>query len=442
MVETRRNPMNRGKQPVVAVPDDEETPEHETDVQEPKTPMRSVETDEHDDDEDEDNIGEGSSSLRERLLNTPSKERFQELARQYKLLEQKCQELKDEVTVLLAERVDFDDVIKNLQIERDEAIAHRDLAIKDRGDLAFQLLNRNYSSGAPNVEAIANRKTTKMPDAPMLSDGKEVRFETWETVMRQKLEANADHYPLPVHRKLYVQSRCEGKAQLHIAPRMSSDSSNPYVDAEDMITHLKTVFANPNRRAEAYTTYHKLMMKPKDSFTDFLAEFMQLAEEAVVIEENRKRDLYSKLPYLLQSQVMWAVNQDIVTFESFTKTCQSMSHEINLQQEAKTTSCARSTVTTGSGAGAGITPKPTSTSVYTPRVKREESANPGRLSNAERDILMKEGRCFNCKEQGYMTRDCPKKKPAGTVAVAAARPSPRIIELDDDEDDSQGKADA
>ena len=147
-----------------------------------------------------------------------------------------------------------------------------------------------------------------MPDAPMLSDGKQVRFETWETVMRQKLEANADHYPLPVHRKLYVQSRCEGKAQLHIAPRMGSDSNNLYIDAEDMIVHLKTVFANPNRRAEAYTAYHKLMMKPKDSFTDFLAEFMQLAEEAAVIEENRKRDLYSKLLYLLQSQVMWAVN--------------------------------------------------------------------------------------------------------------------------------------
>ncbi|KUM55330.1 hypothetical protein ACN42_g11987, partial [Penicillium freii] len=365
----------------------------------------------------------------------------QELARQYKRLEQENQKLKDEVTVLLAERVDFDPVIKNLEIERDEAIAHRDLAIRDRGDLAFRLLNRSNSSGAPIVEAIANRKTTKMPDAPMLSDGKEVRFETWETVIRQKLEANADHYPLPVHRKLYVQSRCEGKAQLHIAPRMSSDSSNLYVDAEDMITHLKTVFANPNRRAEAYTAYHKLMMKPKDSFTDFLAEFMQLAEEAVVIEENRKRDLYSKLPYLLQSQVMWAVNQDTVTFESFTKTCQSMSHEINLQQEAKITSRARSTVTTGSSAGIGVgtSVKPTSTSTYTPRVKREESVNLGRLSNAERDTLMKEGRCFNCKEQGHMTRDCPKKKPAGTVA--AARPSPRIIELDD-EDDNQGKADA
>lgn len=80
---------------------------------------------------------------------------------------------------------------------------------------------------------------------------------------------------------------------------MGSDSSNLYMDAEDMIVHLKTVFTNPNRYTKAYTAYHKLMIKPKDSFTDFLTEFMQLAEEATIIEENRKRDLYSKLPYLL-----------------------------------------------------------------------------------------------------------------------------------------------
>ena len=152
----------------------------------------------------------------------------------------------------------------------------------------------------------------------MLNDGKEVRFETWETVIRQKLEANADHYPLPVHRKLYVQSRCEGKAQLHIAPRMNPTSTMPYADADDILAHLKTVFANPNRKAEAYTSYHQLMMKLSASFIDFLAEFMQLAEEACVVQENRKRDLYSKLPYLLQSQMMGAVNDEAIPFERFT----------------------------------------------------------------------------------------------------------------------------
>lgn len=80
---------------------------------------------------------------------------------------------------------------------------------------------------------------------------------------------------------------------------MSATSSNPYLDAEDIIAYLRTVFANPNRKTEAYTNYYKLQIKPYNDFTDFLVEFIQLAEEAAVIEENRKHDLYLKLLYLL-----------------------------------------------------------------------------------------------------------------------------------------------
>lgn len=36
-----------------------------------------------------------------------------------------------------------------------------------------------------------------MPDALMLSDGKDVHSETWETFFHLRLEANAGHCPLP-----------------------------------------------------------------------------------------------------------------------------------------------------------------------------------------------------------------------------------------------------
>ncbi|KAJ5260704.1 hypothetical protein N7505_009054 [Penicillium chrysogenum] len=249
-----------------------------------------------------------------------------------------------------------------------------------------------------------------MPDAPMLNDRKEVRFETWETVIRQKLEVNADYYPLPIHRKLYIQSRCEGKAQLHIAPRISSDASLPYVDAEDIILHLKTVFANPNRCVEAYTVYHKLKIKPKDSFTDFLTEFMQLAEEAVVVAENRKRDLYSKLPYLLQSsQLRYYLVRYIHV-------------ELSEYGEAKTSSRTRSTIPAIGAGGASA-----ANQLSAPRVKRKYTPS---LSTSERETLMREGRYFNCKEHRHMTCDCPKKKP--TLAVATTTPTinpPRVDEI-------------
>ncbi|KAJ6140628.1 hypothetical protein N7497_011521 [Penicillium chrysogenum] len=50
-------------------------------------------------------------------------------------------ELEDEIIVLRAERTKLDNAIEALRIERDEAIAHRDIAIRERGELAFRLLN-------------------------------------------------------------------------------------------------------------------------------------------------------------------------------------------------------------------------------------------------------------------------------------------------------------
>ncbi|KAJ5827771.1 hypothetical protein N7447_004534 [Penicillium robsamsonii] len=176
---------------------------------------------------------------------------------------------------------------------------------------------------------------------------------------------------------------------------MSSDASFPYADAEDIIYHLKTVFANLNRRAEAYTAYHKLKMKPKDSFTDFLTEFMQLAEEAVVIAEN-----------------------------------------LNQNTEAKTSSRTRSTIPAAGAGGAS-----TVNQLSTPRVKREYTPS---LSASERETLMREGRCFNCKEHGHMTRDYPKKKPTLAVMITTPVMNPprvdEIVELEADTD--SGKAPA
>ena len=36
-----------------------------------------------------------------------------------------------------------------------------------------------------------------------------------------------------------------------------------------------------------------------------------------------------------------------------------------------------------------------------------------RLSRDDRDKRMREGRCFECNEQGHVVRDCPKKKKQG-----------------------------
>ena len=76
MVKTRRNPTNRSKQPVATILNKEEIDDRMIDTSTPKTPYteRSVDTSKYN--KDNGNTREGSSSIREQLRKTPSKERF------------------------------------------------------------------------------------------------------------------------------------------------------------------------------------------------------------------------------------------------------------------------------------------------------------------------------------------------------------------------------
>jgi hypothetical protein len=183
-------------------------------------------------------------------------------------------------------------------------------------------------------------------------------------MIERKLAANAGHYPTAEHRVIYVASRCEGKALLHINPRLSKGASNPYRDASDIVEHLEGVFDNPNRAAEAYQEYQRLMMKPKDDFNDFLAEFVHLAEEADQPEVRRKLDLDSKLPNLLQTQMMQSEDKTVTDFNKFVRKCRSATLQFKANESRKTT--------TLTGATAGIsTSIARSRTSPSPLVKRE-----------------------------------------------------------------------
>ncbi|KAJ5095888.1 hypothetical protein NUU61_005244 [Penicillium alfredii] len=80
-------------------------------------------------------------------------------------------------------------------------------------------------SPAPSDTAAggSHRKTVKMPDPPTLIDGKNVRFKAWKTEIRKKLRLNYDYYPTEDHKMAYLKSRCEGKAPMHIDPRMQKN---------------------------------------------------------------------------------------------------------------------------------------------------------------------------------------------------------------------------
>ncbi|ODM22623.1 hypothetical protein SI65_00212 [Aspergillus cristatus] len=164
--------------------------------------------------------------------------------------------------------------------------------------IARLIMNATNGHQAPPTPA--NHKSTKIPDPPMLTDGKEPQFEDWLLLMTQKLTANADHFDTPQLRMAYVASRCEGKARRHITPRMRDDTMNLYTDSKDMLDHLKTIYSDPNRVTTAKHQFRQLYMKVNDKFHDFLSEFLYLAAEAGVAKDDWKDELYHKLTTELQ----------------------------------------------------------------------------------------------------------------------------------------------
>lgn len=223
-------------------------------------------------------------------------------------LELQTQEKDGELTTLQSDKEEVNRRLTDAENERD-AFATQ---------MARMMMNRTSSAQQSSHVAVPS-KSAKIPDPPLLTDGKEPRFDDWLLLISQKLSANAAHFNTPQLRMAYVASHCEGRAQKHITPRMRSDTANPYTDSDDMLDHLTTIYSDPNHVTTAKHQFRQLYMKAGDKFHDFLSEFLYLAAEAGVAEEDWKDELYHKLTTELQKLCISASIQD-GTFQEFSST--------------------------------------------------------------------------------------------------------------------------
>lgn len=255
-----------------------------------------------------------------------------------------------------------------------------------------------------------SKKSSKIPDPPILTDGKEPRFEDWLLRIEDKLTANADHYPTPAMRLAYVKSRCGGKASEHLVARSRSDAVNKYGDATDVLEHLKSIYQDVNRVLTAKGKFRRLYMKPTDKFQEFLSEFSYLAQESGLAETEWKEELYYRIHEDMQRLVIRESIDDTLDFKDFATECTRFSNRAEqIAQKAQrgknripVNNAARTPNQDANTPGQkAATPKP------------DQKAQPiGRLTPNERNQLMKEGKCFYCKEQGHLSTDCPAKKRA------------------------------
>jgi hypothetical protein len=293
-------------------------------------------------------------------------------------------------------------------------IRDKDIAILDlteerdcfRDAFAQQALQNQNNPGA------APRKSTKIPDPPILTNGKNPTFEDWLSRMEDKLAANADRYQTPALRLAYVKSRCGGRASTHIISRSRSNVMKQYQDAPDIFDHLKTIFLDANRVLNAKRRYRCLFMKASDKSQDFLSEFLYLAQEANLAESEWKEELYYKLHPEIQRLLIKESNDSTLDFTGFvtayTQTASRL-EAINFEEQ-RLRNFPRSTGFSPREPANQANIETRTAGAITAATSNPLTVSPNGLSNETRIQLMKQGKCFYCREAGHLSYQCPVKK--------------------------------
>ena len=260
----------------------------------------------------------------------------------------------------------------------------------------------------------AAKRSTKLPDPPVFTDGKEITIDHWSQKMRAKLAANADHYPTEELKMAYLASRVEGTANLHLAPRLRYTAANKFQTAEEMLEALERVFGDPHRRQTAMASFRKLYQGTKD-FNTFWSEFQRLAAELEIIAPDYLLEEFRERVSTELKKAM--VTVDIPNVYELAKRCQEWDRRIqqNKTAEARVSKFRPAAAVTPAGPATGTVERLAADVRSATSPVRFPATPMQREQTPERGRLIEERRCFRCKRLGHLASVYPDRAPKTPV---------------------------
>jgi hypothetical protein len=257
-----------------------------------------------------------------------------------------------------------------------------------------------------------------------LSDGVTIRFNDWRAAVKRKWKANADHYSSEELRFAHLISLVEGEALENLSPMISDDHPDPLETTDAVFAFLDEIYNDPNRVAKAKNEFRELRMQPKQDFHKFHTEFIRLANLAQVPSSEWRYEFNHRLTPRLRSAAVGAFISDSCDFKFFVNVVGKIAlqqTEIDNSRAAldktknKSTGKNNDKGNNNSGSGSGSSKRPTD---------RQEKVKTN-TTREERDKLQKENKCFICKGEGHIARNCPQKETLSVKEIERGRTASR-----------------
>jgi hypothetical protein len=162
-----------------------------------------------------------------------------------------------------------------------------------------------------------------LSDSSIFTDDKDSTIDDWLSVMKNKLEENANWFSINVQQKAYVRIRIEDDAMKHLTLRFFKNFIKSYTIADEIFDDLYQIFEDSNRRTNVLKTYRRLkQIESFKNFNTFWAEFQRLVSDSKLYNQKALlEDLKNKMSYELQ-KTLAIESYKAIDLHEFAKMCQ------------------------------------------------------------------------------------------------------------------------
>lgn len=294
--------------------------------------------------------------------------------------------------------------------------------LNDRNEQIILELRDKVREGTPFTQTSSSggdKRSSKIPDPSAFTDGKKnPSFDAWKRAVRNKLRANADHYPTDLAKLGYVLSRIDQPASDVLEPYIDDDAIDPFTKPQQVYDLLEQVYGTPNKEQSYQVKFEQLKQQGMD-FNLFVADFYRLSAPLDRNNSALVSAFKSKLTPVMYNHIIGRQDKQLVDLVEY---CRGVDEDLKAKQLRTAAVVATPTQTqsrsvrypqtTLSNEAPDTVSRPRT---YNPAFRNNAPGNRTNTTVAERQEMMRTGQCFKCKKAGHMSRDCPGTAQASAV---------------------------